>query len=304
MRAVSLNYRDGLMVAGAYDPRQPLPLVPCSDGVGEVTEVGPGVTRVKIGDRVCPIFAAEWLGGVPTRERLRSTRGGPLPGTLTQEMVVAASGVVHAPDHLSDAEAACLPCAGVTAWSALFGQANVGPGDTVLILGTGGVSMFALDLALSAGARVIATSSKPDKLERLADLGVSGTVNYAQDPDWGKTVRTLAGGDGVDLVVEVGGAGTLPQSLRAVRIGGQVSLVGNVAGGSGELSVIPIFMGHVRVQGILVGSRDDFEALCRAVTAHRIHPRIDRIFAFDHAPDAFAHLRSGAHFGKVVIAVE
>jgi len=204
MRAACLNFRDLLMVRGHYDPRQPLPLVPCSDGAGVVEAVGDGVARVGVGDRVMPIFAQDWLAGAPDWDVLRSTLGGPRGGTLVGKMLLDAHGVVKTPEHLTDIEAACLPCAGVTAWSALVSQGRVTAGDTVLVQGTGGVSLFALQFAKMLGARVIATSSSDAKLERVRELGADYTINYVDDPDWGRTAKKLSGG-GVDHVVEVGG---------------------------------------------------------------------------------------------------
>lgn len=311
MRAASLNYRDLLMVEGRYDPRLRLPLVPCSDGVGEVVAVGPGVDRFAVGDRVCPTFSRRWIAGPPTHERLRATLGGPFDGTLAERMTVPAESAVRAPEHLSDAEAACLPCAALTAWSALLLPGGDGlataPGDTVLTLGTGGVSIFALQLARAMGARVVVTSSSDDKLERARELGAWQTLNYRQVPEWGRPVRKLAarpgGGEGVDRVIEVGGAGTLEQSLQAVRIGGTVAMIGVLSGHRAPLAVTPILMKQLRVQGVLVGSRDAFEAMNRALADHRIHPVVDRTFGFDEVPAAFAHLAAGRHFGKVAVRI-
>lgn len=303
VHAVSLNYRDLLVARGAYNPRQPLPLVPCSDAAAEVVACGPAVTRFRPGDRVCPLFAQGWLGGAPTRERIRRTLGSPLPGTLRQQMVVDQERVVAIPAHLSWAEAAALPCAGVTAWSALVSQARLSPGDSVLLLGTGGVSVFALQIAHRMGLRTCITSGSPEKLERARELGADYRLNYREQPEWGKLAREWAGGDGVDLVVEVGGAGTLPQSLKAVRVGGQLSLIGVLAGFSEPVNLLPILMGNVRVQGIMVGSREDHEGLSRALESWQLRPVVDRVFGFDEAPEAFAYLASGQHFGKVVIAL-
>ena len=218
MKAASLNYRDLLMVRGHYDPRQPLPLVPLSDGVGEVVEVGAGVTRVAVGDRVCPIFAQAWHAGEPRKETMRTTLGGPLDGTLREEMCLSEEGVVPVPEHLSDAEAACLPCAAVTAWSALVTHGGVKAGDTVLVLGTGGVAVFAVQFARLLGAEVIATSSSDEKLERVRALGAAHGINYVSEPDWGKRARALTGGRGVDHVLEGRGrrlAGPVPQGHSA-----------------------------------------------------------------------------------------
>ncbi len=303
MRSVSLNFRDLLMVRGHYNPRQPLPLIPCSDGVGEVIAVGDGVTRVSVGDRVATIFSQTWIGGPPSAEKLSGTVGGPLDGTLAEQMVLSADGVVPVPEHLTDSEAATLPCAAVTAWSALVEQGSVVAGDVVVVQGTGGVSIFALQFAQFLGARVIVTSSSDAKLERARELGAWKTINYKEDAAWGKTVRRLTDGIGADHVVEVGGAGTLEQSLRAVRVGGQISVIGVLSGVASEINIIPILMQNVRLQGILVGSREGFERMNRAIAAHGLRPVVDRVFPFDDAPDAFHHMASASHLGKICISV-
>jgi NADPH:quinone reductase-like Zn-dependent oxidoreductase len=303
MKAASLNYRDVLTVAGKYNPRQPLPLIPCSDGVGVVAAVGDGVSRVRAGDRVATLFSQKWWGGRPEYDKIRSTLGGPLDGTLAEYMALDEHGVVKVPEHLSNVEAATLPCAAVTAWSALATQGDVGPGDTVLVQGTGGVSLFALQLARILGARVIATSSSDEKLERVRELGAWAVVNYVDEPEWGKKARELTGGVGVDHVVEVGGGGTIAQSLKAIRIGGQISVIGNLAGGSTELSLIPILMQNVRLQGIIVGSREGFEAMNRAIAQHELRPVVDRVFPFAETPEAFRYVAAGKHFGKVCIEI-
>jgi NADPH:quinone reductase-like Zn-dependent oxidoreductase len=304
MSCVSLNYRDLLMVNGLYNPRQPLPLIPCSDGVGRVVDVGPGVDRERwMGRRVAPIFAQGWRAGEPTKDKLKTTLGGPLDGVLREEMVVSAESVVDVPEHLSDAEAATLPCAAVTAWNALVEQGGVTAGDRVLTLGTGGVSIFAVQFASMLGAHVIATSSKDEKLARVAELGAAEGINYREDRQWGKTVKRLTDGRGVDLVVEVGGAGTLEQSVKAVRIGGQISLIGVLAGGIQEFNVIPILMQNIRIQGVIVGHREMFERMNRAIEVAQMRPVVDRVFAFDEAKDAFEYMAGGSHFGKICIAV-
>jgi NADPH:quinone reductase-like Zn-dependent oxidoreductase len=304
MRAVSLNYRDLMTVAGTYNPRQPLPLTPCSDGVGEVVEVGEGVASLKPGDRVATLFSQGWMAGGPTAEALRSTLGGPVQGTLSERMVLPEEGVIRVPDHLTDAEAATLPCAALTAWSALAEQGRVAAGDTVLVLGTGGVSIFALQFAQLLGARAIITSSNNDKLVKARGLGAWQEINYMDDPDWGKTARALTGGRGVDHVVEVGGAGTLEQSLRAVRVGGRISVIGVLSGVMTTVNVVPILMQHVSMQGILVGSREGFERMNRAVAHHELRPVVDRVFPFGESLAAFEYMSSAAHFGKVCIAFE
>lgn len=301
--AASLNYRDWLMVEGQYNPRQPLPLLPVSDGVGRVIAVGEGTTRARVGDRVSPHFFPRWLAGEPSSANMRPALGGPLDGALTEQWLLDEDAIVHVPAHLSDEEAACLPCAALTAWNALAVRGSVRAGDTVLLQGTGGVSLAALQLAKALGARVVITSSSDEKLERARSLGADLTVNYRSTPEWGKAVRTLVGGDGVDHVLEVGGAGTLAQSLRAVRPGGQVSLIGVLSGGTGDVSLFPILMHNVRVQGITVGDRESFESMNRAITQHRLRPVIDRVFPLEETRAAFDHLKSATHFGKVVIRV-
>jgi len=301
MRAASLNYRDILTIGGGYNPRQPLPLIPCSDGVGEVIAVGNGVTRVAVGDRVATLFCQRWFGGPPTAEKLRSTLGGPFDGTLAEMMVLSEEGVVKVPDHLSNVEGATLPCAAVTAWSALVEYGNVTAGSTVLVQGTGGVSMFALQFATMLGARVIVTSSSNDKLAKVRELGSWQEINYAEDQEWGKTVRKMTGGVGVDNVIEVGGASTLEQSLRSVAIGGQVTVIGVLSGVATKVNVIPILMQNLRLQGILVGSRDAFEAMNRAMEANDLHPLVDRVFPFSEAREAFEYMQSAKHIGKICI---
>lgn len=303
VRAASLNYRDLLTVQGLYNPKQPLPLIPCSDGAGEVVETGPGVTRVKAGDRVCGNFAQKWIAGQPTRDRLRSTLGGPLDGMLAELVALDQEGVVHVPPHLTDEEAATLPCAAVTAWSALVTEGGITAGDTVLVQGTGGVSLFALQLGKALGARVIVTSSSDEKLARAQELGAAEGINYREVPDWGKRAKELTGGVGVDHVVEVGGADTLRHSLQAVRFGGTVSLIGNLTGIATELMLTQVFMQKVRLQGILVGHRESFEAMNRAIALHGLHPVVDRVFPLEEARAALELMAAGGHFGKIVVRV-
>lgn len=300
IRAVSLNYRDLLVSRGLYNPKFRLPLIPLSDGAGEVAVTGAGATRFKPGDRVAANFMTAWVNGPLDEPAARSALGGEINGVLAEEVVVPEHGLVSVPSHLSFEEAATLPCAGVTAWHALMTGAGVRPGDTVLTLGSGGVSTFALQFARLAGARVISTSSHDDKLARLKELGASDLINYRTTPDWDASVRALTGGVGVDHVVEVGGVGTLGRSLKAVRLGGHIALIG-VLTGAGEVSPTPILMKSVRVQGIFVGSRSMFEAMNRAITVNQLRPVIDRVFPFDDAVAAMKHLESGAHLGKVVI---
>ncbi len=300
LRAASLNYRDLMVSKGVYNPRLKLPIVPLSDGAGEVVATGDGATRFKAGDRVVACFAPGWLDGPSNEAKVRSALGAESPGVLAQEVVLPEDGLLTIPAHLRFEEAATLPCAAVTAWNALVETGGIKPGDTVLIQGTGGVSLFALQFAKLAGATVIATSSSDEKLNRVRGMGASEGINYKQNPDWDKRVRELTGGQGVDLIVEVGGAGTLPKSLRAARMGGYIALIGVLSGG-GEFNPISILMKNIRLQGIFVGSRGMFESMLRAIEASRLQPVVDRVFPFDQAVDALKYLESGAHFGKVVV---
>lgn len=301
VRATSLNFRDLMIIEGVYNPKVALPYVPLSDGAGEVTALGQGVSRFRVGDRVAAAFMPGWVGGAPNEATARTALGAGGTGMLAQTVVLPAEGLVSIPEHLTFEEAATLPCAAVTAWHALVTEGRVKAGDTVLVQGTGGVSMFALQVARLNGARVIATSSSDEKLERARGLGASDGINYKTTPDWDKAARALTGGEGVDHVVEVGGAGTLSRSLRAVKMGGRVSLIGVLTGGAAEVNTLPVLMKCLRVQGIYVGSREMFEVMNRAISLHRLRPVVDRVFPFYQARAAFEHLKSGAHFGKVVI---
>ncbi|MBY0502390.1 MAG: NAD(P)-dependent alcohol dehydrogenase [Bryobacteraceae bacterium] len=304
IKAVSLNYRDLMMVQGVYNPKLKLPLIPCSDGAGVVLAVGEGVTRVQPGDRVMGIFSQTWISGPANRERSAGTLGGPHDGTLSEQRLFAAEGLVHTPAYLTDHEAATLPCTAVTAWHALVERGQLAAGETVLIQGTGGLSIAALQTARLLGARVIVTSSSDEKLARARALGASDGINYKKTPQWDKAVRELTGGVGVDHVVEVGGAGTLNQSLRAVRLGGHIAVIGVLGGASStELSVVPVLMQNLRVNGVFVGNRDMFEALLRAYTLAGTRPVVDRVFPFAAARQAFDYLASGQHFGKIVIEI-
>ena len=302
LKAAALNYRDLIVARRGYGSMTgTLPLIPVSDGVGEVVAVGPGVSRAAVGDRVCPIFHQGWLGGAPVREIFATTLGGPLDGVMAELMVLGEEGVVAVPEHLSDEEAATLPCAAVTAWNALVTAGGVKAGDKVLVQGTGGVALFALQLAKLHGAEVIITSSSDAKLARAAELGADHGLNYRQVPEWGKAVRELSGGAGVDLVIEVGGAETLPQSLRAIRVGGHISVMGVLSGPVASLPIGAFVARNARLQAITVGSRESFEAMLRAIALNRLKPVVDRVFAFDELRAALDHLASGAHFGKVCI---
>ncbi len=302
MKAASLNYRDWLMVTGRYNPKQPLPLIPCSDGAGEVLECGSEVAGFAPGDRVLPIFAPRWIDGKPDREKLRTTLGGPVDGVLTQRMVVDAESVVRAPSRLDDVEAACLPCAAVTAWNALVVHGDVSAGDRVLVQGSGGVSLFALQLARALGAEVWSISGRDECLARMRELGAVDGVNYKAVPEWGREIRKRSGG--IDLVVDVGGGATLPQSLAAVGLGGRICQVGNLGGGNVTLNLIPLFMQQVRLQGLLVGDRRSFEALNDLIESKDIRPIVDRIFPWLEAGPALEYLAAGQQFGKVCLRIE
>lgn len=301
-RAVSLNYRDVMLLDGRYNPRLPLPSVPCSDVCGEVVETAPDVTRVKVGDRVIGSFVQGWISGRLTRAHQATALAMPLPGVLATERVFPQEGLVIPPDFLGDAECATLPCAALTAWRALVDLGRLQAGETVLVQGAGGVSVFALLIAKSLGARVFATTSRAERAERLRALGAEHVVNYREDPQWGRTIKKLT--DGVDHVVEVGGAGTLTQSLMAVSPGGCVHVIGVLGGVSEPLNVLPLLMNEVRMLGVFVGPRESLEAMCRHIEAHGIRPVLDAHYAFGDAPAAFARMASGEQFGKVVIGVE
>ena len=301
MKAFSLNYRDLMVVKGLYNPKQRLPLVPLSDGAGTVEALGEGVTRVKVGDRVAGIFMQTWLAGDVTEAMAKSALGGAIDGVLGQRVVFEEAGVVPVPEHLSDEEAATLPCAAVTAWHALVAEGGVRAGDTVLIQGTGGVSLFALQFARLHGARVIITSSSDAKLERARQLGASDGINYKSTMDWDRRARELTGGLGVDHVVEVGGANTLGQSLKAVRMSGRISLIGVLAGAGGQVNPLPALMKNIRIQGIFVGSRSMFEAMNRAIALNGLHPVIDRVFGFEEVREALRYMENAGHFGKICI---
>jgi NADPH:quinone reductase-like Zn-dependent oxidoreductase len=299
MEAASLNYRDYVMASGGYGRRGgTLPLVPCSDGAGRVVAVGRGVTRVAVGDLVCPIFSQTWLSGSFREWHWAGTLGGPRDGVMQEYMALSQEGVVRAPRHLDAVQAATLPCAAVTAWHAVVVQGRVKAGDVVLVQGTGGVSLFALLFAKLHGARVLATSSSDAKLERVRALGADHVVNYKATPDWHKVAREVTGGTGVDLVVEV--AGTLDASVRAVRCSGTVALIGVLAGASASLGLGAVVTQHIRLQGVTVGSRELFEDMVRALELHRSVPPVDEhLFAFEEVGAAIKALPAGRHFGKV-----
>lgn len=301
VRAASLNFRDLMMAKGQYNPRLPMPRVLGSDAAGDVVAVGPGVERFKVGDRVASCFFQNWSDGTLTEAGARSALGGEIDGVLAERLVLSQDGAVAIPAHLGYEEAATLPCAAVTAWNAL-NFPRIERGETILVQGTGGVSIFALQIAKAAGARVLVTSGSDDKLKRAIAMGADAGTNYRTDPEWDRWAKQQTGGTGVDRVVEVGGASTLERSLKAVKYGGLVPLIG-VLTGQGTVNPVAIFMRSITVRGIFVGSRAMFEEMNRFLAEHAIRPVIDRAFAFDQAADAFRHLESAAHFGKVVITI-
>lgn len=301
MRAASLNYRDLLVVSGGVRSAAAGGLIPCSDGAGEVVEAAPDVWRVKVGDRVALTFNPDWIAGPWRPSPGGAGRGGALPGVMCDEVVVGQHEAVLLPAHLSFEDGATLPCAGVTAWRALCGAEPLMPGMTVLLQGGGGVSVFALQFAKLFGARVIMTSSNPERCARLASLGADATVDYTAHPEWSKVVRELTAGQGVDLTVEVGGAKTVEQSLAATRYGGRVTLVGLLTGVPQSSGV---FAAGVEISSAKVGSREDFEALNRAIAFHGVKPVIDSRFPFEALPDALRALQQGRHLGKIVINFE
>jgi NADPH:quinone reductase-like Zn-dependent oxidoreductase len=301
LTAASLNYRDLMVVRGQYNPRMKLPMIPLSDGAGIVESAGPGVTRFKAGDRVAGIFMQGWIDGPPNREVRETALGGSIQGVLRDYAVFSEHGLVASPPHLTDVEAASLPCAAVTAWHALFEASPAEPGESVLLQGTGGVSLFALQFAKAAGLRIIITSSSDEKLERARQLGATDTINYRSNPDWDKEARRLTGGIGVDRVIEVGGSGTFAKSLQAVRVHGVVSTIGALTGAEAAVSPIPILMNSLRVLGIYVGSRAMFERMIRAIGLHGIRPVIDRTFPWTDFPSALRYMESQQHLGKICL---
>jgi NADPH:quinone reductase-like Zn-dependent oxidoreductase len=303
VHAVSLNYRDLMIVLGHYNPRMHLPRIPCSDGAGEVVAVGDGVTRVAVGDRVAGIFMQNWIDGEADAKKIRGALGGDIDGMLAEYVVLREQGVVRVPDHLSMEEAAALPCAAVTAWNAVVHAGRVKAGDVVLTQGTGGVSIFALQFAKMMGACVLGMSSSEEKLQRAKELGLDAGVSYRATPEWDAWVMEQTGGRGADLVVEVGGAGTFSRSLRSLRIGGSVAQIGMLSQSTEGLEIPLLLHRQVKLQGIYVGSRAHFEEMNRAIAQAHFKPVIDKVFSFAEAPEALRRMQAGAHFGKLAIRV-
>jgi NADPH:quinone reductase-like Zn-dependent oxidoreductase len=297
---VSLNRRDLLLIDGVYNPRQSLPVVPCSDGAGTVEAVGLGCARVRPGDRVVISFFPGWIAGEPDMAKLTSALGGPGDGVLRDAITIAESALVTLPPSLSTEAAATLPCAALTAWSAVVEHGAIKPGSVVVTQGTGGVSLFALQFAKRLGARVVATTSSEAKAQKLAELGADAIVNYRREPDWARQARELAGGP-VDLVINVGGADTLDASLRLVRPGGTIALIGVLSGTKASITLPLAVMRRVRLQGVTCGPRESLEAMIRAVAVNGFDPCLSDHFAFADAPQAFRRMADNAHVGKIAI---
>lgn len=304
IRAVALNYRDFMNVTGIKGVTGPIPRIPCSDGAGEVVGVGEGVTQWKKGDRVVVPFMPSWINGGFSQEHASKALGGAVDGLLREYAAIPAAALLAVPDYLSLEEAATLPCAAVTAWDALMVRGGLRAGETVLVLGTGGVSVFALLIARLQGARVLAITSSPEKAERLLELGAAAVHNYKTDPAWDDWAIAQTGGLGVDRVIEIGGPETLNRSLRATRFGGHIALIGVLTGTAGEVQTVQILRKGIRLDGIYVGSRAMFAEMLDAFAGARIRPVIDSAFSFEQTHDAFRRLESGAHFGKIVIRLE
>jgi NADPH:quinone reductase-like Zn-dependent oxidoreductase len=301
--ACSLNYRDLAIARGSYRLPVRENIIPLSDGSGEVIEAGEGVRRIKVGDMVAGNFFQRWSGGEPGADTHQSALGGGIDGMLAEYAVLEEEGAVKIPEHLSIEEGATLPCAGVTAWHAMVEHARLIAGSTVLLQGTGGVSIFALQLAKAMGVKVIITSSSDDKLARAKQLGADHGINYRMTPDWDKAAVEITGGRGVDCVVEVGGAGTIARSFASIRVGGRVCLIGSLSGPATELNPGLIVGKRANVQGISVGSTQMFDAMNRAISANKLKPVVDKVFSFDEVQAAYQHMASGAHFGKIVIRI-
>ncbi|WP_288378701.1 NAD(P)-dependent alcohol dehydrogenase [uncultured Massilia sp.] len=304
VHAVSLNYRDLMVASGNYLVTVDDPIVPCSDGAGEVLAVGPGVTRVQVGDRVAGSFFPYWQDGMTAPEKIRHALGGDIDGMLAEEVVLHEEALAKIPASLSFVEASTMPCAGVTAWNAIFVSSNaIKPGDTALFLGTGGVSVLGMQLARAAGLRTIITSSSDDKLQRARDLGAHHTINYASIPEWHEEVLAFTQGRGANVVLEVGGKGTVNRSVSAAAMGGTVAIIGGVSGFGGEVNPASLLATAKRLVGIFVGSRTMLEDVMRFVDVTGVKPAIDRVFPFGQAKEAYRYMESGSHFGKVVIDV-
>lgn len=304
VRAVSLNYRDLMVAGGNYLVNVDDPIIPCSDGAGEVLAVGPGVGRVQVGDRVAGAFFPYWHDGPTAPDKVRHALGGDIDGMLAEEVILHEDALAKIPASMTFIDAATMPCAGVTAWNAIFESSNnIRPGDTVLLLGTGGVSVLGLQLARAAGLQAIITSSSDDKLARARELGATHTINYRTHPEWQEEVLRLTGGVGAHVVLEVGGQGTVNRSIAAAAMGGSIAVIGGVSGFGGEVNPGSLLASAKRLVGIYVGSRTMLEKVMRLADGAGLQPVVDRVFPFEEAREAYRYMESGAHFGKVVIAV-
>ena len=301
--AASLNYRDLMMIKGWYNPKLKMPLVPFSDGAGEVVAVGESVTKWKVGDRVCPIFMQGWIDGEVDFQKARTALGGDIDGCLREFGAFDENGLVCIPDNLNYEEAATLPCAAVTAYHALFESGKLHANDTVLLQGTGGVSIFALQFASHFGAKTIITSSSDEKLNKAKELGADELINYKEREDWDKAVLELTEKRGVDSIVEVGGAGTMKKSVTAVKMGGHIAVIGVLSQGGEGINPVSLLQKSIKMHGIFVGSRKMFEDMNRLISANRVKPVIDKVFEFAEVKDALKYMESGAHFGKIVVKI-
>ena len=301
LRANSLNYHDFAVVSGMWGPSEKR--IPMADGAGEVIAVGADVSEFKVGDSVVSTFFPEWIAGTPLVEGFVTVPGDGIDGYAREQVTAKATSFTLAPTGWSHAEASTLTTAGLTAWRALMADDSLKPGDTVLIQGTGGVSIFALQFAKMAGATVIATSSSDEKLERLKAMGADHVINYRKDPLWGETALALTGGRGVDHIIEVGGPATLEQSMIAIRVGGHISIIGILSGVSGAMNFVPMLIKQVRLQGVLVGSRSQQQDMVRAINANGMHPVIDRHFPLTDMVEAFKYQETNQHFGKIILDI-
>lgn len=301
--AASINSRDVQIATGEFSPDQPLPIVPLSDGAGEVVALGAGVSRFAVGDRVAPVFFPDWLSGEALRSERAVSSGLEVPGVLREFGVYGEHALARVAAHLTDAEAACFPCAGLTAWSCLHDLAGIEAGNSVLVQGTGGVALFGLQLAKAMGAEVIVTSSSDAKLERARELGADHCINYRTTSEWGAAAKEFSGGDGVHAVIEIGGTGTLKQSFAALRRGGHIGIVGYLAGIDLGLNVFDLILTNAHMHGVSVGNRDSFEAMMAFVGEHELRPVIASSYEFDDAGVALQAIASGEHFGKLVVKI-
>jgi NADPH:quinone reductase-like Zn-dependent oxidoreductase len=301
--SASINYRDTLVIAGKYDPRFPIPLIPLSDGSGVVHSLGKNTKRFKIGDKIITPFAPDWIDGTPERVAFRNTLGGPLPGTLKEYGIFKESSLIPCPNSLSLNEASTLPCAGLTAWSALVEESHIQPGDTVLVQGTGGVSLFALQIAKHFGARVILTTTSPEKIEKIKNIEFDELIDVNRYPEWSKEVRRLTNKRGVDHIIEVGGKNTLPESIKACSSFGTISLIGVLGGSGTETNLLPVVMNQIKMQGIVVGSVQSLGRFVKAIDAWNLKPIIHEIIDWKESKQVLENFPKGKHIGKVVLRI-